>query len=163
VTIHLAVVGIPAPQGSKTRMPNGALLEAGSATGRARLVEWRRAVTDQARHWLTAHPANPLAEPVDITLTFRFPATASNPYRHYHCVTPDIDKIVRATLDALTHSGLLADDRYVARLTATKTFCEPGQPPGCNVTVTSLAALETSNSAARRAAARAQRRHAAAR
>lgn len=32
--ITFRVLGVPAPQGSKTRMPNGAMLEAASQTGR---------------------------------------------------------------------------------------------------------------------------------
>ena len=35
--IEFRVLGVPAPQGSKTRMPNGALLEAGSQTGRQKV------------------------------------------------------------------------------------------------------------------------------
>lgn len=43
MTTTLRILGVPAPQGSKTRMPNGAMVEAASATGRrTRQVHGRR-------------------------------------------------------------------------------------------------------------------------
>ena len=43
--VDLRVIGVPAPQGSKTRMPNGAMVEGGSAAGRAKhRALWDRSV-----------------------------------------------------------------------------------------------------------------------
>src|SRR5690349_10366387 len=99
--IRLEVIGIPAPQGSKTRMPNGALVDGTSATGRMKLIEWRRAVADAARLYIAENAQPPLAGPVQLDVLFRFPATKSDPYRHHHATMPDASKVLRATEDAL--------------------------------------------------------------
>lgn len=150
--IELTVIGVPAPQGSKTRMPGGVMLDGTSKTGRAKLAEWRRAVADQARNHLEHTPGPPLAEPLKITIEFTFPPTKSDPHRHWHCTTPDIDKIVRATFDALTHSGLVADDRYFSHLTARKSFTLI-RPPGATITIESLAESEANIREVRKAQA----------
>lgn len=123
--IHLVIVGLPAPQGSKVRMPNGATVDGTSKTGRANLAAWREAVRKACRDHLEANPARPLAEPVRVEIHFRFPPTASDPYRFWHASTPDIDKTIRSTFDSLVHGGLLADDRFVCDVRATKTYVSP--------------------------------------
>jgi len=48
--VDLRVIGVPAPQGSKTRMPNGAMVEGGSAAGRAKHISGKMAnMTKQAK------------------------------------------------------------------------------------------------------------------
>lgn len=110
------ILGVPAPQGSKTRMPNGAVVEGGSKTGRAKTKAWRRAVAEVARD--LAGP-EPLDEPLGIDLEFRMPMPKSRPARAReagrwpHMVKPDIDKLLRATLDGLTDGGLIRDDSRI--------------------------------------------------
>lgn len=157
MTIHLHVIGLPAPQGSKTRMPNGAMVDGTSTTGRANLAAWRQAVRAECRRHLAAHPAEPLAEPLRVTLDFSFPATKSDPYRFWHVSTPDADKLVRAVFDSLVQGGLLADDRYVCAVSAVKTYCDTG-PAGCEVTIISLADVEAERRAHRKAQAQAARK-----
>lgn len=156
--IQLHVIGIAAPQGSKVRVANGAMLDGTSPAGRARLAEWRRAVADQARAHLDTNPHPPLAEPLHITIEFAFPPTKTDPYRHWHVVAPDLDKIIRSTFDALTHSGLVADDRYFCQLTARKSYalCVP---PGATITIESLAESEANIREVRKAQAALQRKH----
>ena len=48
MNVRFNVIGVPAPQGSKTRMPNGAMVEGSSATGRAKHRTWRQAVAHEA-------------------------------------------------------------------------------------------------------------------
>jgi Holliday junction resolvase RusA-like endonuclease len=52
---------------------------------------------------------------------------ASVPERHPHGSTPDLDNFVKGILDGLTKSGIWLDDRLVARIDATKWWCQPGQ------------------------------------
>lgn len=42
-------------------------------------------------------------------------------------VTPDIDKVARLILDALTIAGVIADDRQVVTLTVSKEYVDVGQ------------------------------------
>jgi Holliday junction resolvase RusA-like endonuclease len=141
--IELEISGIPAPKGSMTRMPNGAMLAATSKTGRIKLAEWQRAVADAARRHLEAHPRSPLAEPLSISMLFRFPATKTDPYRYHHTVKPDIDKLERSTLDALKLGGLIADDALVCDIASKKRFAAGGQLVGCVVTIKPLGAEES--------------------
>lgn len=135
--IVLEVVGVPAPQGSKTKTRFG-VIEGSSATGRASLAEWRRAVADTARIWVYQHNALPLAEPVRVSIVFRFQLPAGDQYRTLHCTKPDIDKTVRSTFDALVHGGLLADDSRVCSLSAEKRYARPGETVGATVEVEPL-------------------------
>lgn len=110
------VVGLPAPQGSKTKMPNGAMLEAGSKTGRENHRSWRQAVADTARN-LRLGP--PMDGPVAIRILFRFPMPASRPAAvrkagvGWHCVKPDKDKLLRTVFDSLKTAGVVKDDARI--------------------------------------------------
>ena len=129
--IMLEVVGVPAPQGSKTGIARGGrvqLIEGGSATGRQRHRQWRTLVADTARDIAAQHaPDGPLDGPLHIDLSFRFPMPASRPKAARVAGTapkitkPDLDKLVRSVLDGLTTGGLIRDDARVASLTASKT------------------------------------------
>lgn len=139
--ISITVHGIPAPQGSKRAFVSG---------GRARVIEssharvksWRQAVIDQ----VLAEDRPQLAGPVEVGVTFRL----KRPKGHYrtgknaHLLRdtapsypygmPDLDKLLRSTLDALTAAGVWADDAQVAKVTAAKVY---GQP-GADITVRAL-------------------------
>lgn len=116
------VLGVPAPQGSKTRMPNGAMLDGKSAGARAKHKAWRTAVADMARELAEdeAHDGQ-----LCLSIVFRFPMPASRPKRVQalgrwpHTVKPDIDKVVRSTLDGLavkSGGGLIRDDARVFKI-----------------------------------------------
>lgn len=83
---------------------------------------WRADVELAARRAMT----EPFTGPVAVTLTFHMPMPKSRPAKIrrlgtiWSSVRPDIDKLARSTLDALTASGIIDDDARVARLHATK-------------------------------------------
>ncbi len=146
--ITFTVRGIPAPQGSKRAVVH-------RSTGRAVVIEsstrvkpWRSDVRDAALATMAWLP--PLQGPVGLELAFRFP----RPKGHFGtgrnagvlranapiwpAVKPDIDKLARSTLDALT--GLLfVDDAQVVDLGLRKRYAD-GDPPGVTVTVNDLSA-----------------------
>lgn len=155
--IRLQVIGLPAPQGSKTRMPNGVMVDGTSKTGRANLTEWRRAVADAARSHMAEHEADRISGPCAVTLHFTFPRTASDPYRFWHRTKPDIDKVIRSTMDALVAGGLLADDSLVCQLDAHKSY---GDMPGARITVSDLTVDEANLRAGAKARAAAARKQA---
>lgn len=154
VTVIFTVLGVPAPQGSKTAFRVGdraVVAEGGSSTGRAKHRAWRDAVGYEARAQGVT-----FSEPVIVDLYFTFPRPKSDPYRTRHTVKPDLDKLVRSTLDGLTAGGLLADDSLVFSLTARKEYSTNG--PGCVVEVTGLGGNEALDRDRLKAAAKAARK-----
>lgn len=128
------VPGTPAPQGSKRYV--------GQHGGRAVLVEsskkvkpWRHTVSQVANMFYT----NPIDGPVYIGIQFIMPRPKSLPKRITHMVKkPDLDKLIRSTLDAL--SGIaFTDDNRVTRITATKQYAKPTDPTGAQITITPAA------------------------
>jgi Holliday junction resolvase RusA-like endonuclease len=160
--VRLEVIGLAAPQGSKTRMPNGAMVDGTSTTGRAKLVEWRRAVADAGRAELARNPQPPYQGPTAIVISFRFPTVASDPHRYWHATNPDASKILRSTEDALVHAGVLADDRILSKISITKRYVNDNELPGCTVEITSLESEEAEMKESRKQRAQRARRQAAA-
>ena len=128
MSVDLRVLGVPAPQGSKTRMPYGALVEGGSSTGRAAHRAWRTAVAEAAAHAMTGRDA-PLDGPLQLVADFRLPRPASaRKGKVWADRKPDLDKILRSTLDGLTDGGLIADDARVVYVSASKALADVSDP-----------------------------------
>lgn len=123
--VAFEILGLPAPQGSKSRMPNGAMVEGSSATGRAALRDWRTAVATTALSVATGLDG-PLDGPLVVHVRFRFPMPASRPRRvrdrgvGWKSTKPDLDKLQRALGDGLAAGGLIAEDARIAEWHATK-------------------------------------------
>lgn len=123
-SIAFTVRGLPIPQGSTRAFVNpktGKPIITSSAKG---LGSWRRLVSDQAQK--VAPPA-PWTGPVLVELFFNLPKPKSAPKkkRVWPDKRPDLDKLVRAVLDAITHI-LIADDSQVVELVAQKDYGAPG-------------------------------------
>lgn len=148
MNVRFNVIGVPAPQGSKTRMPNGALVEGSSATGRAKHRTWRQAVAHEA------HQQRQLLEhcftgPLMVGVTFRFPMPASRPAAFKRRVAegeitgwkvtkPDLDKLARSIGDALTEAGLIERDELIAQWGVSKIEVPAGEWTGATITVQEL-------------------------
>ena len=145
------VKGIPAPQGSKKHVGNGRMVEMSK-----KLKPWRAAVIDAATHAIGAiglfDDWEPYTGPVHVTVEFRFTRPASH-YRtgrfshllkddapDFVITTPDVDKTCRSTLDALTQARVITDDKLVARLIATKVYCDRTDPAGATIMIRPLTA-----------------------
>lgn len=141
--IQFEVIGLPAPQGSKTLMPNGVMLDGKLAAARRKHKEWRNAV-QAAAHDVARHDdvTAPLDGPLGVEIQFYMPMPKSRSAADrkrgwcWHSVKPDIDKTTRSTLDGLTAGGLIKDDSRVARLEVEATEW-PGEPYAV-VTITEL-------------------------
>lgn len=90
-----------------------------------------------------AYQGPPLAGPLDMTLGFVMPRPASLVWktrpmpRAWHGKKPDVDNLVKSTLDALR--GLLfVDDGQVARLWLSKVIAAGGESPRVLVTLKTL-------------------------
>jgi crossover junction endodeoxyribonuclease RusA len=75
--------------------------------------------------------------PVYVRLEFVLPRPVSTPKRRTPPAVkrPDVDKLARAVLDALTSAGALADDSQVVDLHPIKRLAELDETPGCRITV----------------------------
>lgn len=116
------VIGLPAPQGSKSAVTIGGkarIIEGKTTAQRAKHKAWRNDVAQTARD-LTTHPdptirVDQYTGPTEMTIQFWMPRPKSRPKKHHgwHTTRPDKDKLLRATLDGLVQGGILADDSLV--------------------------------------------------
>lgn len=120
--LKIEVYGEPRPQGSKNGFIRGGrvvMVEANKDLG-----SWRKTIANQAgievrkQNWekmdktATAH----------VTILFQFvkPPTVK---RLFHTVKPDLDKLIRSVLDALTQSNVIwQDDSQVVSLFVAKEY-----------------------------------------
>ena len=129
-TFH--VTGVPAPQGSKNAYRRG---------GRVVLVEsskkvkpWRAAVAQAAT--IAYLHAEPIDGPVAVEIDFHLPRPKSLPKRVIWMVKkPDLDKLIRSTLDALSGIAYI-DDNRVTRIVADKHYAASPEDAGAHITIT---------------------------
>lgn len=138
--ISFTVSGLPTAQGSK--IPGRS-----STTGKLFVREqnsdaqksWRQdvrqaAVTERQRSGLET-----LDGSVWVELHFRLPRpqSVSIKRRPYPNVKPDLDKIIRNTLDALKQALIYNDDAQVIKIEATKSYAtdDPWHTPGATIHV----------------------------
>lgn len=118
----LLVEGNPKPQGSK----RGFVI-----SGKAILVDasegnkdWRKTVTAAIK---ADRRFDPITGPVNVDLAFWLPRAKSNKTK-FPAQKPDIDKLARSVLDAITDSGLIEDDAKVISLWCMKKWADDGVP-----------------------------------
>jgi crossover junction endodeoxyribonuclease RusA len=132
--MRIRVNGIPAPQGSKQRFPNGGMRESSRAVG-----PWREAVRAEAQRACGQPGHAPLpapGQPTMIVLQFFLPRPRSAPKSVVlPAKRPDLDKLVRAVLDGVVAGGALADDAQVTWLQAEKSFADDENPAGCSIEI----------------------------
>lgn len=130
MTTTVTVPGVPAPQGSKRHVGRGILVESSKAVG-----PWRERIAWFTAQAITSRTVTTGA--VAIRLDFVMPRPASTPKRTTPPAVkrPDLDKLSRAALDAITGIAI-ADDSQVIELHATKRLAEIGETPGLTITIT---------------------------
>lgn len=139
--IAFQVLGTPAPQGSKRHVGKGIMVESS-----LKVKPWREAVKTAAYKARGVETFQ--SGPVQVTLHFHLlrpkghfgtgrnagNVKLSSPV--YPSARPDLDKLTRSTLDALTESGLIHDDAQIVQLTAWKDYTNMIQDtPGVFITV----------------------------
>lgn len=132
--IEVFVAGCPRPQGSKRYLGNGIMVESSK-----QLPAWRADVRARLLDD-TCQPLERFAGAVSVRLQFVMPRPASTPKRSTPPAIrrPDIDKLVRAVLDAVTSAGVWPDDSQVVDLIASKRLAAINEQAGCAITITAL-------------------------
>lgn len=137
--ISFEVDGLPQPQGSTKafKTKSGKVLV---TSDNRKLKPWRQAVIAAAREQLGRTP--PATGAVRVDVVFNLP----RPLGHFGkrgllpsapelpIVRPDLDKLCRAVLDALTEAGVFRDDGQVWKLELEKQY---GDHAGAAITVAS--------------------------
>ena len=151
--VTFTVAGLPQPKGNARAFVPKRWADEAHAAGKAP----RTVITldnPDAKNWqqLIASQAQGAAEgrlfvgPVTVAVIFRLPRPASAPRRVvHHCTKPDVDKLARCALDALT-GVVFADDKAVVDLRARKVYVPLGSQPGADITVGDAIAPEPGHS-----------------
>lgn len=109
------IPGEPAPQGSKRHVGGGRMIEQSAKVG-----PWREAVA-----WGTHRVSKGqlVDGPVMVQIVFylRPPKSVRNPGETPHVKRPDVDKLIRSTLDGITGS-VIDDDSQVWHVDASKRY-----------------------------------------
>lgn len=133
-TATIIVHGIPAPQGSKRHLGNGVMVEMSN-----KVKPWREAVK-----WAAIEAGvKPMAGPVRLEVVFYLPRPKSAPKSRTHADRkPDLDKLLRSTMDALSDVGVWEDDARVYEVFATKQYEKFNRPPGAVIQIAAVGALD---------------------
>lgn len=132
--IVIDVLGTPAPKGSNRAILRGgfAVMVPGSSdTGKLKIKSWEASVRVAAQDIARMFVQTPIA----VAIVFRL----ARPGGHWSkngglrpsaplrpSVKPDVDKLARATLDAMT-GVVFDDDSRIVELALHKTYAEPGK------------------------------------
>lgn len=131
--ITFAVPGKPAPQGSKRHVGRGILIESSKDLG-----AWRERVAIAAHNAMNGQPLLLGAVNVEILFTLPRPVSTSKRLTPPAVKKPDVDKLARAILDAITHT-VIASDSQVVELYAAKRIAELDEAPHAEIRIEEIA------------------------
>lgn len=158
-SISFSVVGTPAPKGSKSsfvpinkltgqpfRRPNGGIVVSTVDGNKPAVKAWHADVAIAAKTAMEGLPMF-VGSALRVCAVFRLVRPAGHYGKkglkpsapRYPSVKPDLDKILRATMDPL--EGVVFDgDSRIARFEVTKVYCAPGEVAGADILVELLEA-----------------------
>lgn len=142
-TLSFRVYGTPAPQGSRRHVGNGVMVESSQ-----KVKPWRQDVKYAALDATGGYDVRTtLRGPVRVDVTFYI----ARPKGHHRtgknaalirdtaptwpATKPDLDKLLRSTLDALGEAAVWNDDSQVVRVTAFKRYAYDDEPAGAEISV----------------------------
>ena len=133
--LEFFVPGKPAPQGSKRHVGRGILIESSTEVG-----PWRERVALAAHNAMLRSGRPVITGGVTVVLDFTLPRPKSTPKRSTPAAVkrPDLDKLARAILDAITGT-VIADDSQVVNIVAHKRLAELTETPGVAIRIETVA------------------------
>jgi Holliday junction resolvase RusA-like endonuclease len=132
MTIDFFVAGVAQPKGSARAFVPKGWTRPVITSANPRLKEWQTLVSLEAARHVSE---GALDGPVVVELTFVLHRPATLPKKVQHCTKkPDVDKLARSGLDALT-GIVFKDDAQVVDLVAKKRYVAPGNVTGVHVRV----------------------------
>lgn len=119
---YFVVRGTPQTKGSTRAFKRGPKIVTTNDNPKA--AGWQQLISLEAQRHA---PAAPVTGPVSVVLRFEMqrPASVSERKRPLPITKPDVDKIARLAIDALT-GVIIADDKQVTDLMVTKRYGVPG-------------------------------------
>lgn len=145
LVVRIRTVGVPAPKGSKKAFPNPKNPQRPIVVddNPKSLKAWHAAVAQAARDAMAELGHPPVMEgPIAVRAVFYLPTpkSLSPRWRWLPTTKPDLDKLERATWDAMT--GIVyRDDALIVDGSRRKLYAHD-RTPGCVIEVRSLAQLE---------------------
>lgn len=153
--MKIIVHDTPAPQGSKRGFVNRHTGRVNMVESSKRVAPWREAVKTAALTETARTGTTTLTGPVVVSIVFTMPRTKGHyrTGRNAHLLRdgaptapagkPDLDKLTRSTLDALTAAAVYRDDSQVVELVAAKAYPNDGREdslphPGAIIRVETL-------------------------
>jgi crossover junction endodeoxyribonuclease RusA len=128
MTVHtFTVPGVPRPQGSKRGIVNRWSGKVAMVEQSTKVGPWRESIGKIARSEIGVRITGPVT--IEAAFVFRPPVKSGRVGPHTQ--TPDLDKLLRAVLDALTGIAF-EDDKQVACLVGRKRW---GSEEGVQITV----------------------------
>lgn len=141
--IEFNVDGTPVQQGSKQafafKRKDGSVGASVVDDNKKPLRLWRDDVQKAASPFAGSFDKH---EPVRVDVVFRM-NRGTTVKRKHPSVQPDLDKLLRAVLDALTASRLFVDDAQVVASTQIKRYALPTETTGARIRVSRLEEGET--------------------
>jgi crossover junction endodeoxyribonuclease RusA len=138
-SIDFFVAGEPVPQGSTKAFYIKKLERVVTTHTNANTDKWRTRIATEAQRANELRPTNFFSDDrrlgYEVTLDFVFTRPKSQPKKwKMNTKRPDLDKLVRAALDAITNV-LIPDDSQVVRITAGKCYGDCDRTPGLFISV----------------------------
>jgi crossover junction endodeoxyribonuclease RusA len=130
--LEIVVEGSPVPQGSFRHIGNGRIIAANP-----KLNSWRQTIADQVSEKTAVRLIDGFCR-VDLVFTLPRPKSVPKSRRTRPTTKPDLDKLIRAALDAISlpkYVQLLTDDSIVTDLHAAKRYADH-TPPGVRIFIT---------------------------
>jgi crossover junction endodeoxyribonuclease RusA len=123
--LEIVVEGSPVPQGSFRHIGNGRIIAANP-----KLNAWRQTIADQVSKKTAVRLIEGFCR-VDLVFTLPRPKSVPKSRRERPTTKPDLDKLCRSVLDAVSlpkYVQLLTDDSIVTDLHAAKRYADHTKP-----------------------------------